>query len=215
MSDSLGVRLRGARERRGLTVAEIATLTKISASLFYGLERDDVSRWPVGIYRRAFVRAYAAAVGLDPDEVVREFTERFPEPGDRRVPHLRAETASSRPSASMRLTLEDGGTPLWRDRFAAEIGARCGAALADIGAIGVMAVALGLLTRGLWLPLAAAVAYFTVGTLLLGTSPGAFVVPRLSGKRLRESTVDRAPAPSPAQPEVIAQPSRDLAAEWS
>ena len=42
---------------------------KVSLPLLEGLEADDISRWPGGIFRRAFVRAYAEAVGLDPDAV--------------------------------------------------------------------------------------------------------------------------------------------------
>ena len=80
--DSFGARLRRERERRHITLAQIADTTKIKASLFQGLERDDVSRWPGGIFRRSFVRAYARAIGLDPEQTCREFVERFPEPGD-------------------------------------------------------------------------------------------------------------------------------------
>ena len=58
----------------------IAAETKISESLLEALERDDVSRWPSGIFRRAFVRAYAKAIHLNPDEVVREFLARYPDP---------------------------------------------------------------------------------------------------------------------------------------
>ena len=46
------------------------------------LERDDVSHWPAGIFRRAFIRAYAHAIGLEPDVVVREFMELHPDPDD-------------------------------------------------------------------------------------------------------------------------------------
>ena len=63
-----------------LPLRSIAEGTKISVSLLEGLERDDVSRWPSGIFRKSFVRAYAEAIGLDPDPVVREFVERYPDP---------------------------------------------------------------------------------------------------------------------------------------
>src|SRR3954466_9948073 len=77
---TFGPRLRQERERRQISLKSIAENTKISRSLLEALERDDVSRWPTGIFRRSFVRAYAKAIGLDPDEVVREFGERFPDP---------------------------------------------------------------------------------------------------------------------------------------
>lgn len=80
MNSSLGTRLREIRERRGVSLTRIAEDTKINAALLDGLERDDVSRWPGGIFRRAYVRAYARAVGLEPEGVVREFLDMHPDP---------------------------------------------------------------------------------------------------------------------------------------
>ncbi|PYR57439.1 MAG: hypothetical protein DMF91_19450, partial [Acidobacteria bacterium] len=39
-----------------------------------------MSHWPAGIFRRAFIRAYAQAIGLDPAVVVGEFLEIYPDP---------------------------------------------------------------------------------------------------------------------------------------
>jgi cytoskeletal protein RodZ len=72
-----GAKLRGARERRGISLREIETKTKVSIAALESLERNDVSRLPGGIFARSVVRAYAAEVGLDPDATVREFTDRF------------------------------------------------------------------------------------------------------------------------------------------
>jgi transcriptional regulator with XRE-family HTH domain len=80
MAESFGARLRQQRERQQIALASIAEQTKISLTLLEGLERDDLLRWPAGIFRRAFVRAYAHAIGLDPDSVVREFLELHPDP---------------------------------------------------------------------------------------------------------------------------------------
>jgi len=79
-ADSFGARLRYERERRQIGLKSVAEGTKIGVGLLEGLERDDVSRWPSGIFRKSFVRAYAAAIGVDPDAVVREFVERYPDP---------------------------------------------------------------------------------------------------------------------------------------
>src|SRR5687767_6283517 len=86
MSDreTFGPRLRSERERRGISLDTIALVTKVSADLWEGLERNDFSRWPTGIFARAFVRDYAKAVGLDADEVVDEFCRLFAI-GDRRA----------------------------------------------------------------------------------------------------------------------------------
>lgn len=70
--------MKRAREARGVSLREIATRTKISASALEALERNDISRLPGGIFGRGFVRAYAQEVGLDPEETIKEFLERFP-----------------------------------------------------------------------------------------------------------------------------------------
>jgi len=75
---SFGAWLQRERERRGISLRSIADRTKIGAGLLQGLERGDVSRWPGGIYRRAFVRGYADAVGLDADLVLANFERVFP-----------------------------------------------------------------------------------------------------------------------------------------
>jgi transcriptional regulator with XRE-family HTH domain len=80
MLESFGARLRQRREQQEIDLIAIAEQTKIKLSLLEALERDDVSHWPAGIFRRAFVRAYAHAIGLNPDVVVREFLECHPDP---------------------------------------------------------------------------------------------------------------------------------------
>ena len=93
--DSFGSRLRYERERRQIALKSIAESTKISISLLEGLERDDVSRWPSGIFRKSFIRSYAEAIGLKPDVIAREFVERYPDPHD---VQLAAVPPGSRPS---------------------------------------------------------------------------------------------------------------------
>jgi cytoskeleton protein RodZ len=77
-SAGFGTKLREARERRGVTLRQIANATKISIAVLEALERGDVSRLPGGIFSRAFVRSYAVEVGLDPEEAIREFAAQFP-----------------------------------------------------------------------------------------------------------------------------------------
>ena len=82
MLESFGARLRQRREEQAIALSAIAEQTKIKLSLLEALERDDVSHWPSGIFRRAYIRAYAHAIGLNPDVVVREFLEVHPEPAE-------------------------------------------------------------------------------------------------------------------------------------
>ena len=61
MSD-FGDKLRQARERRGVSLCDIAAHTKFSIASLEALERNDTSRLPGGIFARAFVRSYAVEV---------------------------------------------------------------------------------------------------------------------------------------------------------
>jgi transcriptional regulator with XRE-family HTH domain len=74
---AFGERLRRQRRHKNLSLTEIAASTKVGASHYAALERGDCSRWPGGVYNRAFIRADAKAVGLDPDEIATEFAEYF------------------------------------------------------------------------------------------------------------------------------------------
>jgi cytoskeletal protein RodZ len=80
-------RLRRYRERSGIPIAEIAALTNVKRDLLEAFERNDLSGWPRGVYARAWVRAYASVVGLDPIDTVDEFCRLFPQ-GDRRVARI-------------------------------------------------------------------------------------------------------------------------------
>jgi len=96
---TFGSRLRDARERAHISLETIASATKIKPSLLAALERNDISQWPRGIYRRAFLRDYATAIGLQSEEVLVEFLRLFPE--DEQLPGRLVE----QPAEALRLTL--------------------------------------------------------------------------------------------------------------
>ena len=77
-------RLRRYRERNSIPLAEIAARTNIKRDALEAFERNDLSGWPRGVYARAWIRAYASVVGLDPLDTVDEFCRLFPQ-GDRRM----------------------------------------------------------------------------------------------------------------------------------
>ena len=77
-SSGFGQRLRDARERRGVTLRQIANATKISIGVLEALERNDISKLPGVIFGRAFVRSYAIEVGLDPETTIQDFIAQFP-----------------------------------------------------------------------------------------------------------------------------------------
>jgi len=82
--DAFGPNLRRIRVQRGIPVQDITAATNVSAALWEGLERNDLTRWPTGIYARSYVRSYAKAIGVDPEVTVDEFCRWFPH-GDRRA----------------------------------------------------------------------------------------------------------------------------------
>ena len=74
----VGSRLRAAREAKQLSLREIADTTKISVSALEALEENDAARLPGGIFTRGFVRSYAAEVGLDSEQMMRDFMAQLP-----------------------------------------------------------------------------------------------------------------------------------------
>lgn len=77
MATDIGSRLQQAREARGQSLRDVAETTKISMSCLRAIEANDFSRLPGGIFRSAYVGAFAETVGLDAGEVVRDYRTRF------------------------------------------------------------------------------------------------------------------------------------------
>jgi cytoskeleton protein RodZ len=77
-SGQFGAALRLAREKRGLTISQVAEHTKLSPYAIGKLENGKLSALPGGIYLRATVRAYARFVGLDPEDAVRDLVIAYP-----------------------------------------------------------------------------------------------------------------------------------------
>jgi hypothetical protein len=78
--------------RCGLSLEELSVQTKVSVDLWDGMEKNDFSRWPTGVSARSYIRAYAEAVGADPNATVDEFCRLVPQ-GDRRVERIVRGTA--------------------------------------------------------------------------------------------------------------------------
>lgn len=70
--DTLIKELKAAREAKGIPLAQIADITRISEEYLQAIERGDLDVLPQ-VYVRAFLREYADVVGLSPDEVMRKY----------------------------------------------------------------------------------------------------------------------------------------------
>src|SRR4051812_38591566 len=71
--------MKAARERKGITLAQISATTKIPASLFEEFERNDLHRWPKALFRRSFFRDYVRAIGEPVAEACADFVRLFPD----------------------------------------------------------------------------------------------------------------------------------------
>jgi hypothetical protein len=61
-----------------MTTDAVVRTTKVPRWAIDAIERGDFECLPPGIYRRGYVRAYARAVGLDPDTVVDGLSDALP-----------------------------------------------------------------------------------------------------------------------------------------
>lgn len=64
-AETLGSRLRLARERAGLPVAELAARLRLTGAQIEAIESEQYDRLPDAASTRGFVRSYAKVVGLD------------------------------------------------------------------------------------------------------------------------------------------------------
>ena len=120
--EAFGPNLRRLRLQRGLTLDQIADRTKVTVALWEGLEANDLSRWPSGVFARSYVREYAEIVGADPEATVDEFCRWFPQ-GDRRAePIIRGQAQIV------------GHNLDWEDQVPPEADRRAGAATPDADA---------------------------------------------------------------------------------
>lgn len=77
--EDISVRLRVARDHSGISLRQIAEATKLPVRSLDALEQGRIAQLPSGIYRRALVRAFAAEVGLDPEDTLRQFLAQHPD----------------------------------------------------------------------------------------------------------------------------------------
>jgi transcriptional regulator with XRE-family HTH domain len=185
---TFGAALRRERERRGITLDTIAEQTKVSAALLDGLERGDLTRWPAGIFRRAFVRGYADAVGLDSRTVLEAFLRIYPDEGAPAQAPAHVVAAAFGQAQPLRLTLADDDklrTVLSRSRVV-------GAAIDLLAPTVTAAVVAALVTPSAgWATLGCvAIGYHALGAIALGTTPGLWAAMSLLNR------VKRADAPA-------------------
>lgn len=198
--DAFGPNLRRIRVQRGVSLDHIATVTKVSADLWAGLERNDLSRWPTGIYARAYVRAYAIEIGADPETTVDEFCRWFPQ-GDRRAARVVREQAAM---VGHDLHWKDDLSEVREERRSAPAASEAGdstplasvhiarivAAVTDAAIVTGAATALATLLPVRWMLALSlsALAYHAVALVLLGSTPVVWAIETYLASRHPKAT---------------------------
>jgi len=77
-ADSIGERLRKAREDKGVSVGEAHKITKIHPSVIKALEEDELEHTLGKTYVKAFLKNYANYLGLDAEEILQEYISKHP-----------------------------------------------------------------------------------------------------------------------------------------
>jgi cytoskeleton protein RodZ len=72
--ESIGEYLRRIREEHGLSVEEVARLTRISPDHIQALEENRLEKFPGEVFARGFVRAYGRCLGLDDEDTMARFS---------------------------------------------------------------------------------------------------------------------------------------------
>jgi len=68
--ESIGRYLRRERELRQVSLEELAQTTRIPLKMLQHIEDDDFAKLPGEIFARGFLKCYARALGIPPDEVL-------------------------------------------------------------------------------------------------------------------------------------------------
>jgi cytoskeletal protein RodZ len=61
------------RKNRGITLEQIASLTKIGVRTLEAIERGEFRKLPGGIYDTSYIRQYARAIDYDEDAILAEY----------------------------------------------------------------------------------------------------------------------------------------------
>lgn len=77
MAETLGEKLKAAREERGISISEVAEQTRIAPMYIECIENDNYKPLPGGIFNKGFVKSYARFVGYDETQAVQEYGAQF------------------------------------------------------------------------------------------------------------------------------------------
>ena len=74
----LGARLKEARLQKGYSLDDLQEITKIQKRYLVGIEEGNYASMPGSFYVRAFIKQYAEAVGLNPNDILQQYQNEIP-----------------------------------------------------------------------------------------------------------------------------------------
>jgi cytoskeletal protein RodZ len=84
----LGNRLKEARLAKNLSLDDLQTITKIQKRYLVGIEEGNYASMPGNFYVRAFIKQYAEALNLNPDEIFETYKNEIPASHNDEIHHL-------------------------------------------------------------------------------------------------------------------------------
>ena len=101
----LGSALKSAREANGLSLDDLQRLTKIQKRYLIGIEKGNYDMMPGKFYVRAFIKQYAEAVGLEPEEVFEQYKNDIPSVREDELPEQLSRVQSKKTMSPAQSTL--------------------------------------------------------------------------------------------------------------
>jgi cytoskeletal protein RodZ len=72
--DTVGQHLRHLRESKGMSLEEVSRSTRVPVSSVERIEADRFDELPGEVFVRGFLKSYARAVEMDPEEILARYT---------------------------------------------------------------------------------------------------------------------------------------------
>lgn len=89
---SLGLSI--LRQKRGVSLEQIADKTKISIRFLRAIESEEFEKLPGGLFNTSYIRQYAAAVGFDESELIGQYKQKT-SPAEQPLPDAKRKSAAS------------------------------------------------------------------------------------------------------------------------
>lgn len=112
MSDetpTIGQKLQEARSEKGLTIDDVQQATKIQRRYLIAIEDGHFEELPGDFYVRAFIKQYAQTVGLDGDELLKDYNDQLPQAAATNVMPVTEEQPTTREPKTTKIGQENTG----------------------------------------------------------------------------------------------------------